>query len=286
MSERARISSLLQRHGIRLSHRLGQNFLVDTTVLGRVVAAVGADAECDVVEIGAGVGNLSAALARTGARVTALELDPRFMPIHQKVAADARGGRLEFRYEDALDFDYAHAARVAATAGRRFIVAGNIPYQITSPLVMKVLEGDRPLDSMTLMMQREVAERLASKPGSRRNGAISIKAQFFADVRTVFDVGRSAFLPPPEVMSQVVRFVPRAQPLPPAGRAAFFRLVEAAFSQRRKMLPNSVAARTEMTRERVAAALEAIGRAATVRAEELGLEDFLALHGKLSQDCG
>ena len=282
MSERQRISSLLRRYDIRLSKRLGQNFLVDADVLARIVQATQVGHDCDVVEVGAGVGNLSAALARTGARVTALELDQRFAPIHVRAEADLRGpGTLRFVYEDALDFDYAAAAAVARAAGRYFVIVGNIPYQITSPLVMKVLEEGFPLASMTLMMQREVSERLAAKPGSRRNGAITIKAQYFADVKPLFDVGRTAFLPPPEVTSQVVRFVPHAPALDEAKRPAFFALIAAAFMQRRKMMANAVSARGIASREKVAAALEAIGKPASARAEELSLSDFLALYGEL-----
>ena len=283
MSERQRISSLLRRYDIRLSKRLGQNFLVDAEVLARIVQATQVGHDCDVVEVGAGVGNLSAALARTGAHVTALELDKRFAPIHVRAEADLRGpGTLRFVYEDALDFDYATAAAAARAAGRYFVIVGNIPYQITSPLVMKVLEEGLPLASMTLMMQREVSERLAAKPGSRRNGAITIKAQYFADVKPLFDVGRTAFLPPPEVTSQVVRFVPHAPALDEAKRPAFFALVAAAFMQRRKMMANAVSARGIASREKVAAALETIGKPTSARAEELSLSDFLALYAELS----
>ncbi len=283
MSERTRITALLKRHGILLRKSMGQHFLADITVLSRIAEACGAGPDADVVEVGAGIGNLTTALANAGARVTAIEIDTRFAGIHGTLAASLRAhaGPVDFHYGDALEFDFAGAAARAAAAGRRFLVAGNIPYQITSPLVMRVLETVEHLDAMTLLMQKEVAERLAARPGSRRNGAITIKAAFYCSARSLFDVGRTAFLPPPEVTSQLVRFERRDAPLDETGRGPFFRLVEAAFMQRRKMLPNAVSAAGVASREAVSRSLVACGLLATARAEELGLEDFLALYRAL-----
>jgi 16S rRNA (adenine1518-N6/adenine1519-N6)-dimethyltransferase len=281
MSERTRLSALLREHDIRLSHRMGQHFLADLGVLTRIAQAVGAGPDSEVVEVGAGIGNLSAMLARTGADVTAIELDRRFAPIHEKVGALNGPGRISFHYGDALDFDFAAASARAAARGRKLLVAGNIPYQITSPLVMRVLESGADYAGMTLMVQREVAERLASPPGSRRNGAISIKVQFYSGVRARFDVPPSAFLPPPKVHSSVVSFTKREPPLDEARRARFFGLVESAFCQRRKMLPNAVAARGLYPKDGVEAALAKIGLKASARAESLGLAEFLALFAEL-----
>jgi 16S rRNA (adenine1518-N6/adenine1519-N6)-dimethyltransferase len=281
MSERTRISALLREHDIRLSHRMGQHFLADLGVLTRIAQAVGAGPDCEVVEIGAGIGNLSAMLARTGADVTAVELDRRFVPIHEKVGALNGPGRISFHYGDALDFDFAAAATHAAARGRKLLVAGNIPYQITSPLVMRVLESGADFAGMTLMMQREVAVRLAAGPGSRRNGSISIKVQFYCGVQARFDVPPSAFLPPPKVHSCVVSFTRHEAPLDDARRARFFGLVESGFGQRRKMLPNSVAAKGHYSKEAVEAALVKMGLDPSVRAESLGLREFLALFAEL-----
>ena len=234
-----------------------------------------------MVEIGAGIGNLSAMLARTGADVTAMELDRRFVPIHEKVGALNGPGRISFHYGDALDFDFAAASTHAAARGRKLLVAGNIPYQITSPLVMRVLESGADFAGMTLMMQREVAERLASGPGSRRNGAISIKVQFYSGVRARFDVPPSAFLPPPKVHSCVVSFTRRERPV---GRRPARALLRPRGIGIRSEAQNASQFRCRpgpLSQGGVEAALVKIGLKASARAESLGLAEFLALFAEL-----
>lgn len=289
MSQHGKIQKLLREHGIELTRRLGQHFLVDDRALATIARQVGADATSDVVEIGAGIGNLTIHLLQKGARVTALEIDRRFEPIHAERLLKNKefAGRIRVLYEDALEYDYRGAGEQAARDARRFLIAGNIPYQITSPLIMGILESQAPFESMVLMMQREVAERLASAPGSRKNGTITIKAQYFCTIEPLLDVPASAFLPPPEVESKVLRFRRRPQPLDEARRARFFQLVDASFAQRRKQLSNSIAARgIGYSKPRVDEALERLGLPAKPRAEDLGLKDFLALFEQLEASGG
>ena len=278
------IRELLKRHGLRLERGLGQHFLVDDDLLHQIARATGADAQSEIVEIGAGVGNLSYMLALSGAHVRAIELDRRFEPIHRETVLtdDAVASRLEFIYADALEFDFAAAGEKAAAAGRRLIIAGNIPYQITSPLVMRVLESGANFYRMVLMMQREVAERLSASPGSKRNGGITIKVQYFANTETLFDVPPRAFLPPPEVDSQVLCFTPR--PRENEDYRGLFALIDAAFAQWRKVIANSVSARNiGYSRAQVDEALAAIGRELTTRAEQLGLNEFKQLYAELNR---
>jgi 16S rRNA (adenine1518-N6/adenine1519-N6)-dimethyltransferase len=279
------IRRLLRRHGIELTRRLGQHLLVDEPTLERIAQASGVGAGWHVVEVGAGAGNFTALLARTGARVTAIELDERFRPIHEEVFGRWRelADRVAFWYGDALAFDYGAAAAQAAALGARFAVVGNIPYGITSPLVAKLVLEEIPFDSMTLLMQREVAERLATGDGGRHAGAISIKVRFYCDVRPLFAVSRRVFLPPPKVESQLIQFRRHAPPLPAVARPGFFALVEAAFAQRRKMLVNSVTARgIGYTKPQIEHALAELGLPPAARAEQLGLNEFLALYAKLN----
>lgn len=283
------LESLLRRHGLWANRGLGQHFLKDEHVLQGVARAVDPGPDCDVVEIGSGPGNLTMMLALSGARVTGIEMDRRFVPLHNEILATnpAFDNRLSFHYGDALDFDYHAAAAKAHAAGRRFAIAGNIPYQITSPLIMKLLEEQVPFESMALMMQREVGVRLRSGPGSKQNGSITIKVQFYTEVEAVMDVPPSSFVPPPKVESEVVLFRRKEIPADIArdknGRPAFFRLVDAAFMHRRKTIPNSlVAAGFCTTREQAEQALAGVDLLPTARAEQLGLEQYLALYGQIA----
>ena len=285
MDERARISGLLRRHGLRTSKSLGQHFLIDEDVLSGIAHALEPDNNSDVVEIGSGAGNLTVMLALSGATVTGLEVDTKFEPLHREILMTGGSDRLKLRweYQDALEFDYATAARAAHEAGRRFLIAGNIPYQITSPLIMNILESGAAFDTMVLMMQREVAERLAATPGGKKSGSITLKVQYYCEVDPLVDVPPDAFLPPPEVHSRVMRFKRRDIPAstePPK----FFRLVENAFMHRRKTLANAVASGgLGYSREQLEQALRAQGLPPNVRAEELGVEQFIALQQELDQ---
>ncbi|MBX7246711.1 MAG: 16S rRNA (adenine(1518)-N(6)/adenine(1519)-N(6))-dimethyltransferase RsmA [Candidatus Sumerlaeaceae bacterium] len=280
LTERGEIQVLLRRHGLHLNKRLGQHFLADVDVLEAMADALDAGPGAQIVEIGAGLGNLTQFLALRGAAVTALELDPRFTPIHRELMLNRQPdeGPIEFQYLDALDFDYAAAMTMARAAGLRPLIAGNIPYQITSPLIMKILETGAEFERMALMMQKEVADRLAAAPGSKRNGGISIKAQYFCDIVTVCNVPAASFVPPPEVNSAIVAFGRKPPLLNETGRQRLFDIVDAAFAQRRKMLGNSIASQgIGLTKEQVDAALAKIGKPPTTRAEQLGLEEFVAL---------
>lgn len=284
------LESLLRRHGLWANRGLGQHFLRDEFILQDVARAIYPDGTSDVVEIGSGPGNLTMMLALSGARVTGIEMDRRFVPLHQEIVMTNPDfkDRVNFHYGDALEFDYTGAAKAAADAGRRFLIAGNIPYQITSPLIMKVLEDEVPFESMALMMQREVAVRLRSGPGTKQNGAITIKVQFYADVEHVVDVPARSFVPPPKVESEVVLFRPKKIPADISrdknGRPSFFKLVDAAFMHRRKTLPNSlVTAGFGADRPAVEQALSAMDLPPTIRAEQLGLEQYQALFGLLAQ---
>ena len=291
-TERSRLLSILHRHGLRAAKGLGQHFLVDEDILRSIARSTTTGPDADIVEIGSGVGNLTTLLALSGARVTAIEIDLKFQALHREIQItdpDFRE-RLQFHYGDALEFDYVAAAARAQTDGRRFLIAGNIPYQITSPLIMGILDSGARFDSMTFLVQREVAERLTARPGSRRNGAITIKVQYDCEARVLMDVPARAFLPRPEVNSQVIQLTLRNKEtsdasLPPGHRPrneterkALFRLADAAFAHRRKMLSNSVsAAGLGYTKAQVDTALQQIGFTPSARAEELGVADFVAL---------
>jgi 16S rRNA (adenine1518-N6/adenine1519-N6)-dimethyltransferase len=284
LTDGAAIRRLLLRHGLRPTRGLGQHFLADEAILKAIARACEPDQSTMVIEIGSGIGNLTLLLALAGARVTGIEIDRKFASLHKEVFQNRSDliPEVRFLYQDALDFDFAGAVANLRNQFSRVVIAGNIPYQITSPLVMRILESGAAFDAMVLMMQKEVAERLVAMPGSKRNGAISIKVQYFCDIETVLEVPAEAFHPVPEVDSRVLRFQRHAQPLDSGERANLFSLVDAAFSQRRKKLVNAVTAAGRITRAAAEESLAAVGISSDVRAEQLGLTQFLALYRQLT----
>ena len=251
----------------RPDKRLGQHFLRDTRLLGRIADALGAGPADTVLEVGPGPGGLTAELAERAGRVLALEKDPALAR-----ALAGRWGNVEVVPGDALDLDWHRLA------GGPFLVAGNIPYNITSPLVDKALVPPRPA-RVVYLVQREVADRLAASPGSPDYGALTVGVRAVAEVERLFRVPAGAFHPPPRVESAVVRLTPLAVPLvADAEVAPFRRTVVGLFGFRRKQLQRGVRELTGWESERAAAALAAAGITPALRPEALAPADFARLH--------
>jgi 16S rRNA (adenine1518-N6/adenine1519-N6)-dimethyltransferase len=266
------LREVIARHGLMAKKSLGQNFILDLNVTRRIARAAASDESrpfggVNVIEVGPGPGGLTRALLETDAsRVVAIERDRRALAALQELAA-AYPGRLELVEGDALELDPA-----ALTAVPRQIVA-NLPYNIATALLLRWLDNMGAYESLTLMFQREVAERLVAAPRSPAYGRLSVIVQWLAKPKILFDLPPRAFVPPPKVTSSVVSFVPRAEPLAPASKAALERVTAAAFGQRRKMLRASL--RTlGIAPEPL---LEAAGVTPTARAEELSVAEFCAL---------
>ena len=264
------LREVIARHGLAARKALGQNFLLDLNLTGRIARAAGALEGHDVVEIGPGPGGLTRALLDNGARrVIAVERDARCIAALEEIAA-AYPGRLTIVEGDALKTDMA----VLATRPARIVA--NLPYNIATPLLVGWLQTDPwpPwFSSLTLMFQREVAERIVAAPGGKAYGRLAVLAQWRTSPRILFDVDRRAFTPPPAVTSSVVELVPRETPLAAADPRALETVVAAAFGQRRKMLRASL---KSLGRD-PAAMIEAAGASPTQRAEELTVEQFCAL---------
>jgi 16S rRNA (adenine1518-N6/adenine1519-N6)-dimethyltransferase len=286
LSSPAAVSALLARHGLRPRKRFGQNFLVDANTLAKIVSAGGVGEGGAVLEIGGGLGVLTAALAAavgpTGLVVT-VEVDETLLPALDETVGELPQVRVVPADALALDWplfldehfptaQFAHAARPSVIA--------NIPYNITSPLLAAFLEQRGRFARIVLLVQKEVAARLGAKPGTPDYGALSVFAQFHAQVETVGLVSRRVFFPPPDVDSAVVRLTPHAAPpVAVADEALFFAVVRAAFGQRRKALLNALSGDPALgwTRERAASALEAAGIDPQRRGETLGLAEFARL---------
>lgn len=214
---------------------LGQNFLVDRNIARKVVNAVGAGTEDVVVEIGPGHGSLTRLLVGTVRRLIVVELDARAVAFLQK---EFPGGSVEIVHQDFLQFDL---GGIAGDEGTIVRVLGNIPYNITSPILFHLLANRQSVKNATLMVQREVARRVIAAPGSKEYGIPSVLCQYFAVVRKLFDVPPTVFVPKPDVWSSVIQIEPRAEPSFPARSEDFFRaMVRATFGQRRKMLRHSL----------------------------------------------
>jgi 16S rRNA (adenine1518-N6/adenine1519-N6)-dimethyltransferase len=268
------LREVIARYGIVPHKRLGQNFLLDLNLTGRIARAAGRLDQATVIEIGPGPGGLTRALLASGARrVVAIERDRRCIAALGEVAA-AYPGRLDIVAGDALEIDPATLSKEP-----RKIVA-NLPYNIATPLLLGWLERIGEYESLTLMFQREVAERLTALPCSKSYGRLSVLAQWLAEVKILFDVPPRAFVPSPTVTSSVVAILPRAEPLAPARRPALERITAAAFGQRRKMLRTSL----KSLGLAVGPVLERAGVAPTARAEQLSVAEFCALACALEQD--
>jgi 16S rRNA (adenine1518-N6/adenine1519-N6)-dimethyltransferase len=269
------LREIIARYEIIAEKRLGQNFLLDLNLTHRIARAAGQLEHHTVVEIGPGPGGLTRALLGAGAlRVIAIERDPRCLAALAELAA-AYPGRLELLAGDARELDPA-----ALSLPPRKIVA-NLPYNIATKLLAGWLDRSGEYESLTLMFQREVAERLVSRPRSKTYGRLSVLVQWVADARIVFDVPARAFVPPPNVTSSVVNIVPRAEPLAPADKRALERVTAAAFGQRRKMLRASL----KSLGIGVEPLLVRAGILPTARAEELSVGEFCALARALEQSA-
>jgi 16S rRNA (adenine1518-N6/adenine1519-N6)-dimethyltransferase len=253
---------------------LGQHFLADPAVAARIVEAVGATPRDLVCEIGAGPGALTGLLAERAGRLVALELDPR---LHAALSAKAaHWPNADLRLADARTFDYAALRDARPAPDGRVLVVGNLPYSASKPILHRLWEARAALDTATVMVQREVAERLVAPPGGKDYGSLSVLWQVWADLALLFTVPPGAFRPPPAVESAVVRTAFRATPrVPLADPAAFVRLVKAAFAHRRKTLANALRAGfPALGAAAVEQRLAAAGIDGRRRAETLGLEEF------------
>lgn len=273
------ITALLQRHGFHFSKSLGQNFLTAAWVPQQIAAESGIEKTDGALEIGPGVGCLTAELAKTAGRVTAIELDERLRDVLAETLADFDNVSVVFA--DALKADL--PAVCAETLGDRpWKVCANLPYNVTTPLITAFLEAGC-FESVTVMIQKEVAERLCAAPGTGEYGAFSVLVQWYAEPRLLFDVPPHCFVPQPKVTSAVVRMDRRtAPPAQVDDEKFFFRTVRAAFAQRRKTLSNALRSGfSELDRADIASAMEEALLPPTVRGETLSIMQFAALSNAL-----
>ena len=281
LCDSSQIRALLERHGFRFSKSLGQNFLIDASVPEAIADAAQLTKAMGVLEIGPGIGPLTVQLARRAEKVVAVELDKALLPVLAETLADCPN--VEVVSGDIMKLDLAElCSRFGALEPA---VCANLPYNITTPVLTKLLEDGR-FSALTVMIQREVAQRICAAPGGKDYGAFSILCQYYADCELLFEVPPHCFLPAPKVTSAVVRLVRRtAPPAPVADEALFFRVVRASFVQRRKQLLNGLSAAfaPELTKDQLRCALTACGLPETIRGERLSIAEFAALSNEIGR---
>lgn len=273
------VRSLLAKNGFTLKKSLGQNFLINPEVCPAMANAA-CDENTGVLEIGPGFGVLTAELSRAARRVVAIELDERLKKVLPETLADCKN--VEIIYGDALKLDLRTLIKERFADCERVAVCANLPYYITSPVIMTLLESKLPIDSVTVMVQKEAAERLCAAVGTREAGAVSVAVSYYSKPEILFTVDKESFMPPPKVDSAVIKLkILEKPPVEVYDERAFFRLVKCCFAQRRKTLVNTVSNTAGIEKERIRTALNTLGISETARSEQLTLAELAKLSNLL-----
>ena len=274
---------VIQKHGFAFQKKFGQNFLIDAHVLDKIIAAAGVTADDMVLEIGPGIGTMTQYLAEQARQVTAVEIDTNLIPILKETLSDY--DNVTVINEDILKVDIKKLAE-EYNGGKPIKVVANLPYYITTPIIMGLFESGVPIDNITVMVQKEVADRMQVGPGSKDYGALSLAVQYYAEPYIVANVPPNCFIPRPNVGSAVIRLTRhQTPPVEVKDRELMFKLIRASFNQRRKTLLNGLNNSPELSfgKEQIAAAIEQLGVPAAVRGEALTLEQFARLSDLLGE---
>lgn len=318
LSSPSEIKALLQKNGFNFSKALGQNFLINPSVCPRMAEAAIPGSEYGVIEVGPGIGVLTVELAQRAQKVIAIELDERLYPILDETLADypnahvVPGDILEVDLHKLIEEEFTLRDEAGspildeAGAPRRMplVICANLPYYITSPVIMKLLSEDLPIENLTVMVQKEAADRLCAEVGTRAAGAVTVAIQYYAEAEQLFFVSKGSFLPAPKVDSEVIRLTLRkpaeqsptagaqtleagtqtstsgaqASRLSPEDAARFFKMVQAGFSQRRKTIMNSFSAALGMNKTDLGELLDSLDIPRTARIEQLTMDQLLAVY--------
>lgn len=274
---------VIQKYGFHFQKKFGQNFLIDPHILEEIIYEAGVTKDDFVLEIGPGIGTMTQYLCESAREVVAVEIDSNLIPILQDTLSAY--DNVEVMNEDILKVDIAKLAR-ERNGGKPIKVVANLPYYITTPIIMGLFESHVPIDSITIMVQKEVADRMQCGPGTKDYGALSLAVQYYAKPEIVANVPPNCFMPRPSVGSAVIRLTRHEKPpVEVADEKLMFRLIRASFNQRRKTLVNGLknASDLSFSKEQIEAAIEAIGQPLTIRGEALTLEQFAALSNQFSK---
>ena len=275
--------AVLQKYHFNFQKKFGQNFLIDTHVLDKIIRAAEITKDDFVLEIGPGIGTMTQYLAQVAREVVAVEIDKALIPILQDTLSGFPNA--EVIHDDILKVDIAGLAE-QRNGGRPIKVVANLPYYITTPIIMSLFESQVPLASVTVMVQKEVAERMQAGPGSKDYGALSLAVQYYAEPYIAANVPPNCFMPRPNVGSAVIRLTRHeVPPVQVDNEKLMFQIIRASFNQRRKTLVNGLNNSPEitLTKEQITEAVESLGKGAGVRGEALTLEEFAGLANKINE---
>lgn len=270
------VNKILSKHGFTFSKALGQNFLIDSSICPAMAEMLNADKNTGVLEIGPGIGVLTKELCRVAGKVIAVELDKRLYPVLDETLSEfdnfelVEGDVMKLNLTELIDNKFSGFDPIK--------VCANLPYYITSPVIMTLLESNLPIDEIEVMVQKEAAERLCAQIGTRSAGAVSVAVNYYGNAQILFEVGRNSFMPSPKVDSAVIRITLNKQPkYKVEDEKKFFSLVRAAFAQRRKTLVNSLSNSLGISKDKIINAMRQLGLDEGIRAEKLKMEDFVSL---------
>ncbi len=266
------VKGILSKHGFTFSKALGQNFLVNPSVCPKMAELCGVDEHTGVIEIGPGAGVLTNELAKISHKVVAIELDKRLLPVLQETLSEH--DNIKVINDDAMKLDLAGLIKDEFGDGE-VVICANLPYYITSPLIMRLLEEKLPISAITVMVQKEAADRICAEPGTRASGAISAAVHYYSEPQLLFKVSAGSFIPAPKVDSAVIRLnILKEPPVTAADEKIFFKVVKASFLQRRKTLSNSLSSGLSLPKQQVNEILAKANIKPTARAEEMTMQQF------------
>lgn len=274
------VKRILSKHGFTFSKALGQNFLINPDVCPQMAESLCADENTGVLEVGPGIGVLTKELCSVAGKVVSVELDKRLFPVLDETLAEF--DNLEIINADVMKIDLNQLIKEKFNGCTSVRVCANLPYYITSPVIMTLLESRLPIDEIVVMVQKEAGERLCAEVGSRLAGAVTVAVNYYADSEILFDVNRDSFMPSPKVDSVVIRLkIRKNQIFRVKDEKKLFTVVKCAFSQRRKTALNSISNTMGISKDKLTAVFDELGLDLTLRAEKLTMNDFISIADRL-----
>ena len=275
--------AVLQKYHFNFQKKFGQNFLIDSNVLENIVEAAGITKDDFVLEIGPGIGTMTQYLCESARQVLAVEIDKMLIPILEDTLSEY--DNVEVINQDVLKVDIKSLVE-EKNNGRPIKVVANLPYYITTPIIMGLFESKVPIESITIMVQKEVADRMQTGPGSKDYGALSLAVQYYAEAKVMLNVSATCFMPRPNVDSAVIKLTRHQEsPVEVKDESLMFRIIRASFNQRRKTLVNGLKNSSELdfSKEEITEAIKSIGKEENIRGEKLTLEEFAKLSNALGK---